>query len=116
MDIRQTIVSTAVAIGQAFVVNTQKMHNRGMEVVHMDSVFRHRRGEFIGAAVTDPCFDSGSSHPGREAGTVMTATLVAIDTGRAAELGGPHKQRVFQHGLLFRSSSNPAIGLSMTLA
>ena len=51
MHIGQTVIAAAVAVGKAFVVQSQKVQHRRVQVMDVDAVFDGVPAEFIGRAV-----------------------------------------------------------------
>ena len=78
MHIGQAEVSAAVAIGQAFVIETQQVQDRGVQVVDVDGVLGGHVAELIGVAVGETTFHAAAGEPHREASAVMISTLRAL--------------------------------------
>ena len=63
MYIGQAEVSASVAVGEAFVVDTEEMEDGGVEIVDGDSVFDGPESEVIGGSVNGAAFDTATGHP-----------------------------------------------------
>ena len=74
MHIRQTEVAAGVAECEAFVVEAQQMQNRGMQVVHVNSLFDRIPAEFISGTVYIAALDATASQPHGETIVVVIAT------------------------------------------
>ena len=72
IDIRQSKIAAGVAVCQAFVVNSQRIQQCGVQVVHVDGVFDGMKTEVIGRAIGQTIFDATAGHPHRECLRVMT--------------------------------------------
>ncbi len=48
MHIRQTIVAAAVAVGESFVVESQQLQNRCLQIVDVDSIFDRGQSKLVG--------------------------------------------------------------------
>ena len=85
VHIRQTVVAASMAEGQAFVIQAQQMQDGRVEIVHMNPVFSNGRPQIVGRSIGESPLDARARHPRGEAGTVVTATLLAIDARGSAE-------------------------------
>ena len=63
VDVRQTVITASVTVGQTSMIDAQQVQNRCMKVMNVDSVLGHRRADLVGAAIADARFDTGSGHP-----------------------------------------------------
>ncbi len=70
-------------------VESQRIEQRRVEVVHMDGVLNRGVAEFVTCPVSEPAFYAASGHPHGEAFRVMVPAIGSFDGGSAAELGSP---------------------------
>lgn len=63
VNIRQSIVTSAMAVSKPGVIDAEEMENGGVEVVDMDAVLRNFRADFVGAAVSLAGLDSSAREP-----------------------------------------------------
>ena len=96
VDVCEAAVDAVLAVGQAFVVDAQKMQHRGVEVVAVRFPFLRLVSPVVALSVGDSRFDAGSGQPGDELAAVVIATVATLSERGAAELGRPDQQRVFE--------------------
>jgi len=60
MDIGQSEVATLGSVCESFVVETEAMKQRGLDVVHMHWLIDDVVSEFIGSSVGNPGFDAAT--------------------------------------------------------
>lgn len=63
VDVGQPIVPTGVAIGQPFVVEAQRMQDRGLEIMHVDGIFGHFKAELVRCTIGESGFDTATRQP-----------------------------------------------------
>ncbi len=86
-----------MAVGKPFVVQSEKVQNRSVEVVDVHHIFDGLIAELVGGAEAEPALDAGSRKPGCESLGVMVAALHAfLEGGHAAKLGGPDDQGIVE--------------------
>ena len=108
MNIREPEVAAGVAIGEAFVIETEEVKNGRVEVVDVDRVFDHVHSQLIGRAINHTPFHAAASQKHRECGVVMIASgfllflvvLADFSVGRASEFAAPDDQRVVEQPAL----------------
>ena len=64
VDIGQAIIAAGVAVGEFLVIDAEQVQNRGVKIVHVHFVLRHRRADLVGAAVGDATLHSATRQPG----------------------------------------------------
>src|SRR5262249_51909476 len=74
VNIRQSKIATRVAVCQAFVVEAEKVEERGVEVVNMDLVLDGGEAEFISSAVDVTSLDATAGHPHAEPIMIVVPT------------------------------------------
>ena len=63
MYVGQTIVAPGMAEGQLFVIQSELMQDRGVEIVNVYTVFGHSDAVFVGRAVDDAAFHPTTGQP-----------------------------------------------------
>ena len=101
VDIGESIIAASVAVSQTFVIQPERMQDRGVEVGHGDFVFGDVVSEFVGLSVSGPASDSPASHPDTERVWMMIPAIVSLGCGRPSELGGEHNQGILQQASRF---------------
>ena len=96
MDVRQTIISAAKAVGQTFVVESHQVQYCGVQIMHVDDVLNGVPAEIVGGSVNHPASNSGTRHPHRESKWMVLATVVAFGRRCPAELTTPKDQCVVE--------------------
>ncbi len=66
MDVGEAAVDAVLAVGQAFVVDAQKMQHGGVEVVAVGFSFFRLVSPVVALSVGDSRLDAGSGQPGDE--------------------------------------------------
>lgn len=74
MHVRQAEVTAGVAECKSFVVEAQQMQDRGMQVVHVNSLFDRIPAEFVSGSVNIAALDAAAGQPHGETIVVMIAT------------------------------------------
>ena len=64
MYVGQTIVAPGMAEGQLFVIQSELMQDRGVEIVDVYAVFGYSDAMFVGRAVDDAAFHPTTGQPG----------------------------------------------------
>ena len=86
--------------GQAFVIESAEVHERGLQVVNVDRVFGSMESKFVTAAIDAAFLYPAPGEPDGECPRMMAAAVgfrigdVALHEGRAPELATPDDQRV----------------------
>src|SRR6267143_319856 len=63
MDVRESPVAAIVAVGQFFMVDTEQVKNRGMQVVTIGLARNRLPGPLVALAVGDAAFDARAGQP-----------------------------------------------------
>jgi len=92
VDVSQAKVTAAVAVSQAFVVQTHQVQNRGVQVVDVDFVLDDVEAELIGGSVCQSAFYAAAGQPHCEGVWVVVAAS-SLSGGGAAEFASPHYER-----------------------
>ena len=77
MDVGQTALDAVVVESEFLVVNPDKVHNRGMEIMWSNDVCLCLKPEFICSTLTHASFYTSTSKPGGEAVRIMVAPVGA---------------------------------------
>ena len=101
VHIGQPKISTAVAVGQFFVIQTHQMQDGGVQVVNMHFVFDSGETEFIRCTVSHAPLDASTGQPHGKTMMVVIATVTVLGNRRATEFPPPDNQRVLQEIALF---------------
>ena len=98
VNISQAIVAALKSVRQSFVIHSQQMQDRGMQIVDMDLALGGPEAQFIGRAVNVAGLDSATRHPHCEGIDMMIAAkaFARFSHRRAPELTPPYHQRVLQ--------------------
>ena len=100
-DIGESEVAPRVTIRQTFVVQPQKLQDRGMPVVNVHFSVSSFVTVFVSGPVTKATFNSATGHPGGIAFSVVVTAVSVLGMWSAAEFAGPQDKCVFQHVALF---------------
>src|SRR3954447_1701496 len=94
------------------------MQDRGMQVVHVNSMLRCIEAKVIAFTKRNARLNATSRQPHREAIRVMVATIVAapLHHRRAAELTAPDNERIVQKSALLEVLNQCRAGLVRVLA
>ena len=108
MNICQTEIASGVTIGQSEVVDSQQVQQGGVEIVHVHLLLHGDVTELVGVSVGKSRLQTAAGQPDREAIRVVVSTRPPIlCVGRAAELGTPPDDRVFQETSLLQILEQP---------
>ena len=106
VDVGEAEVAAGVVVGEAFVVEAQKVEDGGLEVVDVDFVLGDVEAEVVGLAV-GAGFGAAAGHQGGEGlGVVVAAGLTAeggvgFDHGGAAEFAAPDDEGFVEEAVAF---------------
>lgn len=113
-------VETLVFEVEALVVDAEQMHDRGIQVMHVDAVADDVVAVVVGFAVDVALFDTGSGEEEAVAAWVMIATVVglgerALRVDGAAEFAAPDDEGVIEQAALlevFDQSGGGLVGVT----
>ena len=100
MNVCEPEVAALESEGQGFVVDTEKMQNRGLQVVDVNGFVRHIVTEFIGLTIDHPWLYSSPCHPHRETGRMMIPAKVlvaSLSVGSTTEFSTPDDEGLLEH-------------------
>lgn len=63
VNVGQTAIDTVLEVAQSFVIDTQQMQHRGVEVVAVGLAFCRLISPFVAVTVTGTRFDTGTGQP-----------------------------------------------------
>lgn len=75
MHIGQTEIAAGVAVDQLFVIETQQMQDRRVQVVNVNSTFNSVPAQLIGRPMNVARFDAATRQAHREAVVIVIATV-----------------------------------------
>ena len=78
MHIGQPEVSALVAVREFFVIDSERVQNRGVQVVNMDWLFDDVVTEIVSRTVHGSRLNTTTGHPFRVASRVMIATIIGL--------------------------------------
>ena len=92
VNIRETHVPPAEAIRHLFVIHTEQMKHRGMQVMDLNFVFNGFVAEFISSTVDRSTFYAAACHPQRETKRIVVPTVSALSKRCSSKLSRPDNQ------------------------
>src|SRR4051794_22153356 len=94
------------------------MQDRGVQIVHVDTVLRHIETKVIALAERNARLNAAAGKPHRKRVRMMVATIVAtsLHHWRAPELAAPNNERVVQKSALLEILHQGCAGLVRMLA
>src|SRR5262245_9343906 len=95
-DIRQSEIAAGIAVSQAFVIESEEMQYRRVQVVNVDFVLGGKIAVVVGASPAQAPFDAPAGQPHREPLRIVIATIGALGGRRAAEFTSPPDERVVE--------------------
>ena len=106
MYVGQPVPASLVLEGQAFMVDSQQVQDRRLQVVNVDTIFGNVVAVGIGGPVGRSCFHTAAGHPhGKTSWVVIAAKVVrrefSLAIVGATELATPNDKRVIQQVSLF---------------
>src|SRR5262245_58175508 len=99
LHIGQPEIATLVAECEFFVIETEQVEERGLEIVDLDFVPGNAEAEFVGFAEYEPFFDARAGQENRKAIGIMVAAKdfaaggAAFAKRSAAKFAAPDDQR-----------------------
>jgi hypothetical protein len=99
MHVRESIVTTAVSIGQPFVIDPHQVQNCRVQIMHMDRLLDGPHPVFVTGTMDNSALDAGTSKPGTELPVVMfpSRCVGCVVKRRATELRRPDDKDVIHH-------------------
>src|SRR5262245_31174281 len=113
MHVRQPEVSAGVTVCQSFVVETQEVQYRRVQVMDVHFVLNGCEPEFVGRAVNVAAAGPATGEPHAEAVMIVVAAaeLRQLGNRRAAEFSTPQNQCAVEHAAPRQVSQKPSNGL-----
>ena len=93
VHVGQTEVSSAVAVGQPFMVQSHQVENGRMQVMDVDYVLDSVPAEVVGGAVDHASPYAAAGQPHREAERMVLAAVLSLGRWCATELTSPQDER-----------------------
>ena len=101
MHVGQAAVESVVVPRQLFVLESQQVQHRGVEVPNGCRVHLRASAKLVGRSVADAALDPRSHHPTRKTiGVVVAAGGARLMRRHATKLSRPKHKRVFQQSRL----------------
>ena len=111
VNVGEASLDAVVIEAQLFVLKTEQMENRGVQVIDGADVFHGTMTELIGRPVTEPPFYTGPRQPnGESLGIMVPALGPFLKGGHPAELGGPEDESVIEQPALAQVSEESGHG------
>jgi uncharacterized protein YwbE len=63
MNVGQSKVTASVTVGQAFMIESQAMHDRCLQIVRVDGVFDHMEAKIVRFAILKASLGTAPCHP-----------------------------------------------------
>ena len=94
VNIRQSVIKTAVGKDQAFMIKAQEMQNGGMQIMNVNGVFVNHETEIISGTIGEAGFETAARHPNSECFLVMIASGgfllgTSLKHGRTSKFASP---------------------------
>ena len=121
MHIGETKTAALEAVGETLVIDAEKVHESGVEIVNVDRVLDDVVAVLVGLADRRAGFDAAAGEPHAEAAGMMIATEVvaaefALGVVGATKFAAPDDKGVLQHAALFQILNETGRGLVGFLA
>ena len=100
MHVGKSKVATSKSVGEAFVVDSHKIQDRGMKIVNVDFVFHGPPTEFIGCAMHGPSFHASTGQEHGKSEWMMATSVLSFERGRTPEFAAPHNERFIEQAAL----------------
>ena len=75
-DVRQSEIAPGIPIGQLGMIESQKVQNRGVQIVHVHTTLDGPISQFVGFTVCETSFQPATRHEDRKANLTVTTTVV----------------------------------------
>ena len=104
----EAVVTALETVGQSFVVDSEQMKHRRVQIVHGDGILGDVETQFVGSAIFEPFFHTGAGHPeGETLPVVIPAEVscfaqISLTVGSAAKFRPPDHKRVLEHAVVFQ--------------
>src|SRR5258708_4581821 len=112
----RTLKASVVEVRHALVIQSQKVQNRGVDVMHVTRPVHRAQSDGIGSPDGLAALDAAPGHPHAEAPGIMIASLAFFVEGSASKLAAPYDQRVLQHSAGLQVAEQAGNGLVGNLA
>ncbi len=91
------MVSSVVAEGELFVIETEQVEEGGVEIVHVDLAVHGEVPEVVGGAPGESGFHTAAGEPGGEAAGIVIATgAILLGVGCPTEFSAPPDEGIFE--------------------
>src|ERR1041384_1092215 len=102
MNIRETEVAACIPVRELFVIESEQVEDRRVEIVNVNGVLLRLETELVRRAVGGAAFRAAAREPDGEAPLIVVAAgrRGELRRGRSSELARPEDERVFEHPAL----------------
>ncbi len=100
-DVGQSVLATAVEVGEQRVVEAQQVQDRRVEIVHVDRAFGGGVTNFVGGAVDDTPLRASAREPRRKPLRIVVPTDAVLAARHPSEFAGPNDERLVEQPALF---------------
>ena len=94
MNVGQPEVTTAVVIGQFFVIEAKQVQHCGMQIMNVHPVLDCMVAKLVRCAVNETRLYTAPRHPHRVPVRIMVAAIVFLRVRGATEFTTPKNQRI----------------------
>ncbi len=110
-NVGQSNIAAAESVGQSGVIQSQKMKDCRVEIVHFEGIHGRFVSPLIRFSVGDTAPNPAAGHPDAEPVFVVIAAVGALRERRSAEFTRPHNQRFVEQPGLFQITEQRGDGL-----
>ena len=96
MHVGQAEISSRMAIGQLFVVQSQQVQNGGMPIVDVHFALYGFVAVFVGGSVAESALYAATGHPSGVSLVVVVAAVTSLGVRCPSEFAGPDDEGVLQ--------------------
>src|SRR5262245_31028323 len=90
-----------MGISELAVVQTQRLKQRGVQIINPDDLLHGTIAKLVGSAMRIASFEPASRQPERERMAVMIAPILALRDRQPAKFTGPKHNGLLQQAALF---------------
>lgn len=89
-------------VGESLVIEAEKVQNRGVKIVHANSVLDCLEADCIGFPLADVPLDARTGHPWQDTFRIVIASLAVLQNRRAVKRGAPDHGRGVESSASFQ--------------
>src|SRR5262249_30817644 len=115
-DVCKPELAALKAVGQLLMIDAQKVKDRGLQVVNVNTTFSYVEAEVVRTAVDVAAFHAAPGHPHRKDTAVVIAAVVVglewtLRIRSTPEFAAPDDQRIVEHSALLQVENQSRRGL-----